>query len=170
MARKERDHHAEGLRRKELAEARGYRNRYEQRRKIETGAIAPLQPKRVSSPSTLRNQEKRLAAKNQAKADREYLKAIEAANISPEQRARDWSMLFARSDVATYKPEDAKRLGLTKTQYTTAYLNAFVVGPDRYTRVRRNKAGASSHLHYWFVDLYEYMTIDEYESRYGPSS
>lgn len=127
------------------------------RKAIETGKRSPLAPERVTSFRTLRAQEDRLA---QTDDFTRYSSAI-----SPEDRAEDWSGLFARSSVGEYQPDRADELGVSRAQYTAAYLDAFVLGDTRYSEVRHS--GGSDALFYWLVVLNEYMTVDEYEARYG---
>lgn len=166
MARK-RDYKAEEARRNALARERGYTSRASLRRAIETGKASPIAPERVRSPRTIAAQERRLAATTAGRdAESAFLRAT--GSISPRDRAEDWSGIFARSKSAEYAPENAKDLGVTRAEYTRAYLDAFVMGDTRYTAVRHK--GGSPALFYWFVTLNGYMSADEYESRYGPAT
>jgi hypothetical protein len=165
-AKRVRNHHDENVRRNALAVQRGEANRYQQRKKIETGVIAPIEPKRVRSAKTMAAQAKRLETTTR--------KPFSAAGvvypkISDKQRAQDWSTLFARSGIAKYEPSEAATLGISRKEYTSAYLRAFVVGDTRYSAVRHNQRGGSTFLYYWMVTLHGYFSIDEYESRYGPA-
>ena len=188
MARKARNHHDEQIRRNQLSFLRGFKSRADERHQIETGKVAPQQPQRVRSPKTRAAQETRLThivritkrqrAEAEAKADAKARAKPSPAvkdfgdrypDITPTQRAQDWSNLFARAEAGKYNPGAAKSLGVTKRAYTTAYLNAFVKGDTRYDAVRHNKKGASPYLYYWFVSLNHYMTADEYEASYGPA-
>lgn len=169
MAKRIRDYRAEERRRNELARLRGETNRYQQRRKIETGILPPIQPKRVTSPKTRAAQARMLATAPRRKSQEFQAPGVIIPHIPDTDRAQDWSDLFARSGVAKYEPTEARSLGVTRKEYTTAYLKAFVTGDARYDRVRHNKTGASSHLFYWLVTLHGYLSIDEYESRYGPA-
>lgn len=157
MARKARDYKAEERRRNELAKQRGFSNRYQQRAAIETGKRAPLQPSRVRSPRTKAAQRRVLGAHE------DYLAALR--RTTPASRAEDWSGLFLRTDMAKYDPDRARELGVSRAAYTDAYLNAWVEGPESYSKVRHK--GGSDALEYWFVTLNGFMTVDEYEARYG---
>ena len=167
-----RDYHAEEVRRNALAKSRGFTSRAQQRHAIEVGKIRALQPKRVRSPKTRKAQERLLATRRYGPTPKagEVPESFGGITISPEDRARDWSTMFARSEIAQYRPERAKELGVSKAKYRDAYLKAFVAGDTRYERVRHSKNGGSDALYYWFVTLNEYMEADEYESRYGPQS
>lgn len=168
MAKRVRDHKAENARRNELARLRGETNRYQLRRKIETGLRAPIDPKRVRSPKTIAAQKRMLTSAPRGKGREYYAPGVFVPKISDEDRAADWSAMFARSDAAVYKPEEARSLGMTRKEYRAAYLRAFVLGDTRYDAVRH--AGGSPHLYYWFVTMHHYFSADEYESRYGPAS
>ncbi len=160
MARKPRDYRAEEARRNALARERGFKSRAQQRHAIETGKAAPLQASRLSSPQTIRAQRDRLAALT------DFERGIAA--IKPENRARDWSDIFARSEEGQYRPERAKELGVSREAYTLAYINAFVYGEDRYDAVRHK--GGSDDLYYWFVVLNEYLSAAEYEGKYASNN
>lgn len=81
-----------------------------------------------------------------------------------EEVAQDWSELFGRTDMGQYHPERAKELGVTRGQYRNAYLRAFVIDQN-YNKVRHR--GGNEALEYWFVTLNHYMSVNEYETRYG---
>lgn len=162
MARKVRNYRAEQLRRNELARARGFTNRYQQRHAIETGKFKALQPKRVTRPQTLKAQAEYLAKPKRQQTPTGW------AYPSKEDQAQDWSTMNARTNMGQYHPGNAKRLGVTKTFYRQTYLDAFVTGDDRYKLVRHH--GGSPALRYWFVDLNGFFSADEYESRYGPAA
>jgi hypothetical protein len=155
MAGKVRDYKAEYARRTALAKARGRRSYGAERYAIEHGWIKPVAPHRIKH-NTAAYQERRLAARKPFGG---------LAKISRAQRAQDWSDIFSRSESGEYHPENAKELGVTKAAYTTAYLNAWVLGDDRYKNVRHN--GGSVPLHDWFVDLNDYMSEDDYDDKYG---
>lgn len=166
MARKARDYKAEERRRNELARLRGHTNRYQQRKKIETGAIAALAPKRVRSTRTKTAQKARVRPPRGAAKITDY--EIQGTKISRVQRASDWSAAHASEDIAKYRPERAKSLGVGEAAYTNAYLRAFVEGDTRYQRVRRS--GGSVDLYYWFVTLNGYYMAEEYDEKYGPAA
>lgn len=152
-----RDYHQEQIRRDALARTRGHANRQSQRKKIERGKIAPLQPKRVRSPKTLEAQEKRLAKLKPPKP--------KSASYDDRELAYDWSAAHAQRIQATYNPELAALLGVTRHAYTKTYLEAFITGDFRYTDVRHD--GGSEELFYWFVTLNHFYTAREYERRYA---
>jgi hypothetical protein len=159
-----RDHAAENRRRNQLAAERGLVNRYEQRRAIEHGMIAPLQHKTVRNPKTI-------AAQDARRAREELEDRVKPRSATADMRgdAYDWSTLFAQRHQAEYVPERAAALGVTRYTYTMAYLRAFYGAPYieddlRYTEVRY--IGGSPALHYWFVSLNHYYTEAEYEQHY----
>ena len=155
MAGKARDYKAEYARRTSLAKARGRRSYGAERYAIEHGWIQPVAPKRIKYRTRI-EQEKRLTR----------VKPFGGLpTISRKQRAEDWSDLFAVTDTAEYHPENAKELGVTKAAYTTAYLNAWVIGKNRYKNVRHE--GGSPSLEYWFTDLNDFMDADDYDDKYG---
>src|SRR6478609_5965605 len=103
MARKPRDYKAEERRRNELARQRGFTNRYQQRRKIETGAVPALAPKRVRSERTKQAQAQRIRPpRNGAKID-DSRWVINGTQISRVQRAEDWSAMHGGTDIAKYR-------------------------------------------------------------------
>lgn len=146
MARAKRNHAAEQQRRNALAQARGYRNRSEQRGSIARGESLALRPR------AMRNIDNMMA---QARLEE-----------TRRDRAYDWSSAHAKRYEATYLPDEAEELDVTEGQYTTAYLEAFVDGPTRYTKVRHT--GGSRPLFHWYVEVLGFYTIEEYEARYGP--
>lgn len=166
MARKARDYKAEERRRNELAKARGFTSRAAQRRAIEKGAAPALAPTRLRKPSVIAAQRARSAPPKDRAPIKDSLQGYPLP--SREQRARDWSALFAGTEMAQYRPERAKELGVTKKQYTDAYLRAFVQGDSAYHRVRYY--GGSEDLRYWFVELNDYFEAEEYDEKYGPES
>ena len=159
-----RDHKAEYARRNALAKTRGYGNRYEQRRKIETGVIAPIRPKQVKSRTTKAAQRLRIAVEKQAAKEKKDFRGL-APRRTRAERAEEWSLLMAKTPDAEYNPDDAKELGVTRTAYTNAYLAAFVLGPEHYHLVRHN--GGSDALKTWFVDITHTYTSGEYDARYS---
>lgn len=169
MARRQRDYKAEQQRRNELARARGFSSRGQQRRKIERGIIPPIAPQRVRSPKTISAQRQRESRERQATSwwgkagftsERQYRTA--------RDRSEDWSALHAGTRIAQYEYEDNAVPGVTKAEYTKAYFQAFVSGPERYAAVR--KAGGSAALRRYFVDITGHYSPDEYEARYGPGN
>ena len=163
MARKARDYAAEQRRRNELARERGHRSRADQRRKIELGKIPALAPKRLRNPVTLKNQKLRVTTpkRKHVKKPTEY-GGYKLPSL--EDRSTDWSTMFARSESGTYAP-DTRPDDTTKAAYRSAYMKAFVAGPARYDLVRHH--GGSPDLKYWLVTLNHFMSVSEYESRYG---
>lgn len=192
MARKPRDYKAEERRRNELARQRGYTSRAAQRHKIETGRIAPLMPNRIRSPFTIAAQKVRdvVLSRNVPVSPNhpEFDRAV--AGVSVEQRASDWASIFARTHVTTFedaldksvpnvrgrrKRKDTKEERATlrakhkfisrqgRKAYVDAYMAAFVEGPERYAVARREGSHA---LYYWLVIVTEYMTAEEYDSKY----
>lgn len=152
-----RDNAKEQVRRNQLAFERGYASRYEQRKAIERGVIAPIAPKRVSSPKTISAQEKRLAAIPKVKS--------RSATYADRELAYDWSAVMAKRFEAEYHPERALALGVSRYEYTQIYLRAFVTGDYRYKITRRK--GGSDELGEWFVTLNHFYSATEYERRYA---
>jgi hypothetical protein len=165
MARKARDYAAEQRRRNELARERGFTSRGQQRRQIESGKAKPIAPKLVRSPKTIAAQKRRIAAATQGQ-EHKYKESDVLFNKSrpDEERAQDWSDLFARSDMAKYLPDDRPK-GVSRKAYTDAYMAAFVEGPERYKLVRHS--GGSDALRHWFVTINHWYQANEYETRYG---
>lgn len=164
MAKRVRDYKAEEARRNALAKARGFETRAKQRRAIETGKTAAIRPTSLRSPKTIAAQKFRLGFETKGIERKETILPTFGNRFSPSQRAEDWSDIYARSSAAQYTP-DERPSGMSKEEYTDAYLAAFVRGEERYVTVRRS--GGSEALRHWFVDVVGYMTADEYESRYG---
>ena len=187
MALRIRDNHAENVRRNELAKARGFHNRYDQRHKIETGVIRALWPQQVTAPKTVKAQNEWQARAHALITGAKPTEYGGHPLPPPEDRCQSWSDMFARASAARFAPDgvkaadakmyhdrqwprplSAKDLGVTRDEYTAAYTRAFLVGPQRYQATRRT--GGSYALYYWFVVLNHYMEADEYESRYGPAA
>lgn len=164
MARKARDYKAEEARRNALARQRGFTSRGQQRRAIETGKAPAIAPRRLRKPTTIEAQKFRLGVDTGGIERKATELPAFGDRVSPEDRAQDWSDIYARSSAAQYNPDDRPK-GMSKRAYTNAYLAAFVRGDERYVNVRH--AGGSEALRHWFVDIAGYMTADEYESRYG---
>ena len=163
MARKVRDYRAEEQRRRFLANTRGYNNRYQLRRAIETGVRPPIQPKRVRSRKTIEAQERRMDRVQKAMQPKPR-----SANAYDRAQAYDWSDLFAKRHQAEYVPERAAVLGKTRHAYTKAYIDAFI--GQNYDVEQgyssRRYIGGSEALRYWFVELNQYYTQAEYDARY----
>ena len=164
MARRQRDYKAEEQRRNQLARERGYSSRAQMRRAIESGSTAAIRPTALRNPRTIEAQKFRLGSETRGVERKGTTLPSFGSRISPEQSAEDWSDIYARSAAAQYSPDDRPD-GMSKAEYTEAYLAAFVRGEERYVNVRRS--GGSEALRHWFVDVVGYMTADEYESRYG---
>lgn len=189
MARKPRDYKAEERRRNELARARGFKTRASQRGAIERGEIRALQPARVRSPRVKKAQAKFLSGPAAPRGPiPSYAELERALSADLEQQCWDWAARHAVSTVAQYgwTDEDKKwkkgepwvrRNNATNKQkikwiekhgkeaYTQAYYNAFVDGPERYSKNRYN--GGSDAMRLWYVEITGYMTAEEFESRYG---
>lgn len=151
MARKARDYKAEYARRNALAKERGFNGYSQYRRKYERGEVRAVAPHRIRS--------KRTAEAQQNVIDYE----TELGKISREQQCRDWSNYAAKTWMAKFRPHEAKRRGLTRAQYIDAYYNAFV-GEGAYAKSRYR--GGNEALRYWFVDVLQCFSADEYDARY----
>lgn len=185
MARKARDYKAEEARRNEIARALGYKNRAQMRRAVELGFIAPKRPEAIRSPRTIAAQKWRaaMAARDydydpRTPIDREPTEFERiVAGIKPERMARDWSAAHAKTPAAEFDFEGNEDVNVAKrdfikahgmTAYIDAYLNAFVLGGDRY--VNRRHAGGSPAMLFWFVVVTMYMTVPEYDGKYRLAS
>lgn len=164
MARRARDYKAEEARRNALAKERGFTSRGQQRRRIETGKAPAIQPYRLRKPQTIEAQKFRLGSATKGVESKGSNLPVFGSRRGDRERAEDWSDIYARSVAAQYLPDERPQ-GMSKAAYTDAYMAAFVTGSERYVEVRRS--GGSDALRHWFVDVIEYMTADEYESRYG---
>lgn len=173
MASRKRNYKAEEARRNEIARSLGYKNRAEMRRAIETGKIAPRKPKAIRSPRTIAAQKLRVQAEQRGYKPTTYDEIISGTTL--RQRNEDWAAQFARTDVVQINTDgdtaaDSAKQDFIKQHgrkaYDEAYYKAFVSGAGRYKETRRK--GGSYELFYWFVVVTQYMTADEYESRYGP--
>lgn len=167
MAKRVRDYKAEEARRNALARERGFTSRAQQRNRIETGKFPALQPKRVRSVKTKRAQSRYLSHAPIVDDDNVVpkwgVKGVTLPVISKDQACRDWSTLYARSEMAEYRPERAKTLRVTEKEYRDAYFNAWASGDYYATRYH----GGSDSLRYWFVELNDYYQAEEYDDRYG---
>lgn len=159
-----RDYSAEQRRRNELARARGFTSRSQQRRAIERGKAPALSPERLRKPSTIEAQKFLLGESTQGIERKDSHFAVFGSRRSDRERCEDWSDIYARSDMAVYDP-DNRPDGVSKREYTQAYMAAFVTGDERYVAVRHH--GGSEALRHWFVDINGFFQADEYESRYG---
>ena len=138
-AKRQRNYRAEEARRNELARARGFTSRGQQRRAIDRGVIEPLAPERTFIARALRID-------------------------SMMDNAYDWSTAHAKHYEAMFRPQDALDHGLSEGEYTRAYSKAFVEGNQRYGNVRRR--GGSPALRRWFVDTIHWYSPAEYEAKY----
>lgn len=164
MARKARDYAAEQRRRNELARARGFTSRGQQRRAIERGRIPPLQPQRVRSPKTIQAQTERLrgeAQKAQQRIERLVSEDSQAKRMGENEL---YSQAHANRQIAKFDYKNAVT-GVSLAEFTDAYWNAFVNPKGGYDRVRRR--GGSRALKHYFVTITGHFTADEYETRYG---
>lgn len=166
MARK-RDYKAEERRRNELARARGFKSRAAQRHAIETGKVKALAPSRMKNPRTVIAQQRLRAKERPSAFDIIY------DTYSDEQRAAEWSSLFARhesgrfdydGDTETAKSKQQFIAKYGKDAYVQAYISAFVRGEGRYQRARNR--GGSQPLRFWFVHVTGYLTSNVYDERY----
>ncbi len=185
---RKRDHHAENVRRNELARLRGTgRNRYEERKKIESGLIQAIRPAQVRALKTVKAQKEwRARAAQLMGVDERLIGGYKIPSVT--ERCQDWSDQFARASAAVYAPHGVdsgyakmcrdhnwpvprsiQDMGITEEQYTRAYFRAFVDGNDRYDVQRHNGSGGSYAMWYWFVVLNEYLLETDYEARYGPA-
>lgn len=158
MTAKRRDYKAEYRRRNELAKARGFAGYAQQRRAIESGKARAIAPWRIRTKRTAEAQNAFLAELKEQGTYDSYLRAVPI-----EQQCRDWSSGTAKTPALKYTPQFARRYGLTKAEYTQAYYDAFVNGPESYRNVRR---GGSPALRYWLVDVIKLYTAAEYDKRY----
>lgn len=158
-----RDYSAEQRRRNELARERGFTSRSQQRRAIEKGRAPAIRPERLRKLSTIEAQKFLLGDTTQG-IERRNSTFPTFGHRSARERCEDWSDIYARSDMAVYDP-DSRPEGVTRKQYTDAYMAAFVTGDERYVVTRHQ--GGSEALRTWFVDINGFFQADEYESRYG---
>lgn len=79
-------------------------------------------------------------------------------------KAQEWSDRNAKTPSASYDLEEKPR-GMSVERFTTAYLDAFVEGDEAYYDVRYD--GGSDALEYWFVEVMEEYTPEEYAEKYG---
>jgi len=159
-----RDYAAEERRRNQLARERGFTSRGAQRHAIERGQFAAIRPNRLRKPQSIEAQKFLLGDRTKGIERKDTVLPQFGSRFSDAQRAEDWSDIYARSAAAQYTPDERPE-GMSKREYTDAYLAAFVRGDERYVNTRHS--GGSEALRHWFVDVAQYMTADEYESRYG---
>lgn len=157
MARKPRDYKAEEARRKELAKQRGFANRYQQRRAIETGKARALNPKRVRSPKTVAAQNRFLGDLFKKKEQKDF-GGVPLPSLA--QQSRDWSALHSKSARSKYRPQNAAKLGMTVDEYTLAYYLAYVARHDQTPRERKFA------LRRWMVDINGFVSEPVYDTGY----
>lgn len=165
MAAKKRDWRAEQVKRNKAAQALGYKNRYQLRKAVERGDIAPLNPRRVKSARTRAAQVERVKRLSRGYEGDLYGSMVRKImfGMTSEEQCLTWSSLYARHESAKYKPEQRPK-SMSRKEYTAAYYDAWVNGDDRYQAVRRK--GGSEKLRRWLVDIEGYLTASEYETRY----
>lgn len=176
MVRKARDYRAEYARRKSQYAYRYGITPRQMRKQIETGLREAFRPAAIRSSKTLAAQRARDAGERPS-LKRGNADLTQWPHVKPSTRAKDWEKLFASTESARYTydkkdPDNAARNRFIrehgKAAYTDAYLNAFVRGDGRY-RVSRREGGSDA-LRYWFVDITETYTAEEYDGRYTDSS
>lgn len=149
-----RDYKAEYQRRNAKAQARGFKSYGAYRHAVETGKIQTVQPKRLSSPRTI---------KAQSRFNNYFSRGRSFAEMKSD--AQDWAAAHAGTEIAEYDP--ARALTISKTseaEYLTAYTEAFVSGPNRYGAVR-HQGGSEELRHYW-VDITGWLSAKEYDEKY----
>lgn len=170
-----RDYKAEERRRNELAKARGFKSRAQQRHRIETGRAPAIAPKLIRSERT-RKAQAAYRAKPKPPSPPLSLYEREVARVEAQSsradKCRDYSAAHAHRTIAKFDYDanikDQGIRGVTRKQYEDAYYAAFVDSPGRYGAVR--KSGGSEELRHYFVDITHYYSPDEYEARYGQSN
>jgi hypothetical protein len=78
-----------------------------------------------------------------------------------EERAQEWSDLFAVSRAVKYIPSEAASLGVTRDRYTRSYLKAFVDGGFHEFRSAEDDA-----LEDWFLVVKQHTGEAEYDGKY----
>lgn len=148
MARKSRDYKAEYARRKARAQASGKTRDYK-------AEYARRNERAKAKGFTSASQEKRV--KRASKTGR-YHPAMAVAARNPEFYG------FVPKTVATiYAPENAAKLGISVEEYTRAYYEAFLSGPQKYALNRKHGSPAMKR---WFVDITGYMSEKDYDAKY----
>lgn len=162
MARRARDYRAEEARRNALARERGFTTRAAQRGAIRRGEAAPVQPSRIRTKESADAYEKYLERRDTGWTP-ERIAAFHTT--VDEVRAADFSEHKANSPWATYTPDTTpEEHGVSREEYTAAYLAAWVVGDEKYGKDTR-KHGSEALRHY-LVDIMD-MEPEEYDRRYG---
>ena len=166
--RKPRDHKAENARRNALAAERGYTNRYQQRKAIETGKRQALQPSRVKSERTEKAQARFTREQlNRSDRPRTYQEGLE--RISREQRCMDWASYNARTTAVQYLWDerslesrlDKKRTASAKEKIRYADWKR----PSSATN-RRKRAFIKKHGESRYTEIYFYAFV-EGDQRYS---
>jgi hypothetical protein len=152
MPRKARDYRAEYKRRVALAQQRGHRNYYEQRRKIETGETPALQPARLRRRDVIEKQQRfeRLLP--------DWLTVnVQDARIDMAQNWSDW---YSRHWSTRFDADRARN----DPHYLNVYMQAFVMqissGPASH------RLTFDEYRREWFVNIMEYFSVEEYDDRY----
>jgi hypothetical protein len=150
--RKPRDYKAEYAARQALAYERGFTSYYDQRTQIEKGTAPARSLSRVRTKRTYDAQQRFNGLSWEQKVNQREL-TIELA-----QR---WSNYQSRNKMSKF---DVK-LAATMPGYLDAYISAFPLGFHKDENL--NKFTGSPALFYYLVTLMGFMTVDEYERRYG---
>lgn len=157
MPKKARDYKAEYARRQSLAKERGYKSYGQQRRLIEKGIAPAIQPTRLRSARTIRNQEESGAG---------FLfratgfRTINDYRIDAAQR---WSDMRSRRDVTKFDADRARR----DPEYLDAYSQALVSDAGNPDVKFQTRLSYNDYTKHYLVDVMHAMTEDEYEARYG---
>lgn len=163
MARK-RDYKAEYARRQALAKSRGYESYSAYRRGYETGQNPAVNYKRIKKEKTKRAQVKWFEGNTGDLFDFEALVEMLTPKLPKQDECEIWSAAYARTSVAEYNPDEAEELGLSKREYTEAYWDCFVGGPDMYSK---NRKSGSPAMRRWFVEITQYFEAEDYDDRYS---
>lgn len=156
MARK-RDYRAEYARRVALAKQRGFKNYYDQRRKIEKGETRAIQPSRLRRRSVIEVQTKAFDIFGTQWADSID---IRETRIDMAQKWSDW---YSRHWSTKFDAERARQ----DPKYLDVYMQAFVLvvtdGP------KSHHFGWDEYQREWFVDYMKYYEAEEYDDHYTNS-
>ena len=154
-----RDWKAVYARRNARAIARGHKSYNDERRKIETGKIAPVAPKLVRSPKTKQAQQKRqpglfgLTLLERKNAANEIWVGTHGPTVNDDD---------PRRKIVQYDP-NMRDKKYTEDEYVEAYYDAFASG--NYDDTRHD--GGSDPLRFYFVDMLDDgYSIDEYDDHY----
>jgi hypothetical protein len=82
-----------------------------------------------------------------------------------EERAQEWSDLFAVSRAVKYIPSEAASLGVTRDRYTRSYLKAFVDSDPSQDR-RHIRSAEDDALEDWFLVVKQHTQAAEYDGKY----